>query len=330
MLYSIHFLRLIAATAVVVEHSDLLVPWNIHTGTAGVDIFFVISGVVIGLSTDPEMSIRDFLLRRFIRIFPLYWIATLVWAAYSARFAIAPSVEHIVRSLLLFPDLSVVWFPVYLPAWTLVFELFFYAVFAACMLSRRFARPLCCVVLMLVAFKFSELGNPNIYFGFATVLLEFVAGVLISIAVERGWVPARALGGLLIAAALAWFAVGTLHDTTRVIQWGIPAVTLVFGLIAFENARFFRSKPALLGGNASYAIYLFHLSLIQAVSLIFKVNDFPVQEHRLIFAAITIPASLALGALMYLAVDKPLLRWLRRMLLPRVADRHLPAAAHSA
>ena len=38
MLYSIHFLRFIAATAVVVEHSDLLVPWNIHTGTAGVDI----------------------------------------------------------------------------------------------------------------------------------------------------------------------------------------------------------------------------------------------------------------------------------------------------
>src|ERR1041385_4562638 len=103
MLYSIHFLRFIAATGVVVHHSEVLAPWNIVLGSAGVDLFFVISGVVISLSTPPEMPIRDFLIRRFIRIFPLYWLATLVWVAYAAHFGAAPNANDLIRSLLLFP-----------------------------------------------------------------------------------------------------------------------------------------------------------------------------------------------------------------------------------
>src|SRR5690242_21176376 len=111
MLYSIHFLRFIAATGVVVHHSELLARWNIVVGSAGVDLFFVISGVVIGLSTPPEMSIREFLVRRFIRIFPLYWLATWVWIAYTAYFGGMPNAKDLLRSLLLLPVLSAAWVP---------------------------------------------------------------------------------------------------------------------------------------------------------------------------------------------------------------------------
>src|ERR1051325_12083197 len=83
MLYSTHLLRFIAAAGVVVHHSGVLARWDIVVGSAGVDVFFVISGVVIALSTPPEMSIRDFLIRRFIRIYPLYWLALAAWVAYA-------------------------------------------------------------------------------------------------------------------------------------------------------------------------------------------------------------------------------------------------------
>jgi len=322
MLYSIHLLRFIAAAGVVVHHSEVLARWNIVVGSAGVDLFFVISGIVIGLSTPPEMSIRDFLVRRFIRIYPLYWIATAVWLAYVIPVGGMPTVEHIARSSLLFPDLSREWFPVYVPAWTLVFEVFFYAVFAACMLTGRFARPLCCVVLVAVALTFSQPGNPQIYFGHATLLFEFVAGMLIAAAIARGWIPGPALGAVLVGVAVLWFAVNaTPSEVTRVRYWGIPAVLLVFGMLGFEKLPFFRSRPALLGGNASYAIYLSHLTLIQAVFFIANANGFPAVQHRLILAAVAIPASLAVGGLIYLAIDKPLLSWLRRMLLQRGDDR---------
>jgi len=330
MLYSIHFLRFIAATGVVVHHSDVLLRWNIVVGSAGVDLFFVISGVVIGLSTPPEMSIRDFLVRRFIRIFPLYWLALTAWVTYWFGNGGVLALEDVVRSALLIPDLSRVWTPVYLPAWTLVFEIFFYAVFAACMLSGRFARPLCCVVLAAVALKFSQPGNPQIYYGLAMLLSEFVAGMLIATAIARGWVPGRTLGALMVGVALIWFAVdATPTSMPREIYWGIPAVLLVFGMLGFERLDFFRSRVALFGGNASYAIYLSHFIVLQAIFQIATRHGFPAEQHRLILAAIAIPAALALGGLLYVAVDKPLLSWLRRMLLHERDERQRLVVFHS-
>ena len=184
MLYSIHFLRFIAATGVIVHHSGVLSRWNIVACSAGVDVFFVISGVVIALSTPPEMSIRNFLVRRFIRIYPLYWLALAAWVAFWVGNGGVYPVGDVVRSALLVPDLSRPWIPVYLPAWTLVFEVFFYAVFAACMLSGRFARPLCGVVLVAVALTFSQPGSQQAYFDLAMLLLEFVAGMLTAAAIS--------------------------------------------------------------------------------------------------------------------------------------------------
>ena len=325
MLYSIHFLRFIAATGVVVHHSEVLARWNIVVGSAGVDVFFVISGVVIGLSTPSEMSIRDFLVRRFIRIYPLYWLALIAWLAYSIGTGAVQPVAEVVRSALLIPDLSREWFPVYVPAWTLVFEVFFYVVFAACMLSGRFARPLCCVVLIALALTFSQPGNPQIYFGHATLLFEFVAGMVIAGAVARGWVPGPAFGALIVAVAVVWFAVNaTPSYELRVRYWGIPAVLTVFGMLGFEKLRLLRSRAAIFGGNASYAIYLTHLTVIQATVLMAKRQGF---QPRLIYILAMIPAALAIGGLVYLAIDKPLLNWLRPMLLHRRDDRERVAAS---
>jgi exopolysaccharide production protein ExoZ len=279
-------------------------------------LFFVISGVVIGLSTPPEMSIREFLVRRFIRIFPLYWLATWVWIAYTAYFGGMPNAKDLLRSLLLLPVLSAAWVPTYFPAWTLEFEIFFYLAFACCMLAGRLAQPLCCIVLLAVALALSEPGNPQVVFDLAMMLLEFIAGMIIAMAILRGWVPGPMLGALLISVAVILFAANaTPLRSPRQMTWGIPAAMLVFGFLAFEKFSFFRSRAALLGGNASYAIYLFHITLIYAVFSLARMSGFAPEQHRLILGAIVIPASLAAGALICLAIDRPLLKWLRQMLL---------------
>lgn len=54
-----------------------------HLGRIGVNLFFVISGLCIHMrfarqqaaSLDPPFSLRTFFLRRFFRIYPVYWIA---------------------------------------------------------------------------------------------------------------------------------------------------------------------------------------------------------------------------------------------------------------
>jgi len=196
------------------------------------------------------------------------------------------------------------------------------------MLTGRFARIVCCVVLVAVALKFSQPGNPQIYFGHAKLLLEFVAGMLIAMAIARGWIPGPALGALVVSVAIVWFAVNaTPSYEPRERYWGIPAVLFVFGMLGFEKFSFFRTRAALFGGNASYAIYLTHLTLIQAIFLIARRSGFPPEQHRFILAAIAIPAALAVGGLVYVALDKPLLGWLRRMLLHRADDGHRVVAS---
>ncbi len=83
----IQALRFVAALLVVFTHStfyvgERLIPgfpvWS--NGAAGVDIFFVISGFVMVISSQELLARADgwriFMMRRIARIVPLYWIAT--------------------------------------------------------------------------------------------------------------------------------------------------------------------------------------------------------------------------------------------------------------
>jgi peptidoglycan/LPS O-acetylase OafA/YrhL len=69
----IQFLRAVAVILVVLSHTGI--PW-LHSGFVGVDMFFVISGYVIGLTLTREqlstgkVSVLHFFQRRFFRIYP--------------------------------------------------------------------------------------------------------------------------------------------------------------------------------------------------------------------------------------------------------------------
>src|SRR3954468_16333996 len=88
--------RGIAAALVVLYHylgfiakgqsgESLLSPF----GASGVDVFFVISGFIMMISTDrPGMTAGAFLRRRFLRIVPLYWVLTV--AAFILATIVSP------------------------------------------------------------------------------------------------------------------------------------------------------------------------------------------------------------------------------------------------
>jgi len=321
MLHSIHALRFLAALGVVVHHSELFGRFNITVGAAGVDLFFVISGVVIGTS-GPGMAVSDFLWRRFIRIFPLYWVAAAAVLAFREYYSQPTDLPQIIHSVLLIPpDLSNTWNPLYFPSWTLTFEIFFYAVFAVCLaITPRWPRLVGSVVLMLFAFSLWDPHSPNFCRFAAMVMLEFVAGLLISVAIERKMVPGRLPGLILIAAAIGGFAYSARLGISqpREIYWGIPAVVMVYGALAFEHARILRHPFIVLGGNASYAIYLFHLLFIW----IFEGNfggPLVAAANRPLFAPIEIIGSVIVGMAIYKLLDKPMLHYMRVRLAPASA-----------
>lgn len=77
-------LRGLAALAVVIYHytdaynhvlDEHLALWfDFKRGNLGVDAFFVISGFVIFMTLDKSTSAADFVVSRFSRLFPAYWV----------------------------------------------------------------------------------------------------------------------------------------------------------------------------------------------------------------------------------------------------------------
>ncbi len=103
---------------------------------SGVDVFFVLSGFVISLSTKAfDISTWDFLKRRAMRIYPLYWILS----SYFLLNAVLVGVRNgnqpyrvIWNSVFLLPlfDKFSINDPAHPFGWTLSFEVWFYCTFA--------------------------------------------------------------------------------------------------------------------------------------------------------------------------------------------------------
>src|SRR5262245_30352872 len=122
-------------------------PFFVTVGAAGVDLFFVISGFIIYHVAQRSIAGMDvvgkgrtvyaFAMKRFIRIYPLYWI---VFATSSLVMSWAPPPasphESLLQLLALIDDVPN--FRVYV-AWTLTFEVYFYAVagLSLLLLARR-------------------------------------------------------------------------------------------------------------------------------------------------------------------------------------------------
>lgn len=150
MLLSIQYLRGIAALLVLLTHMSFLLNGTYAQQNLGdllfgqfyfgVDLFFVISGFVICLSTEKNESNRclKYLIRRIFRLYPLLLVSVAVYALIAKSMNIndhgAPEAYNIVKSMLpLHSDyLSTPPFFGYNllpPAWTLSYEVAFYGLF---------------------------------------------------------------------------------------------------------------------------------------------------------------------------------------------------------
>jgi exopolysaccharide production protein ExoZ len=268
-LRSIQSLRALAACSVVLLHAHLVSggprPSEMQLGAAGVDLFFVISGFIMA-SVLRGRSAGEFMADRCWRIYPLWWAAAI---PELIRDGFTPS--QLATSITLWP----IWgrsytYPLPELGWTLAFEMLFYAALALALKTRA------CVPLALFA-AFLMLGQfvhtPLIAFLGHPLVLEFLAGFCIARLPRDGrWAP------VLIVAGIAGFAVAPVDfyslyvaeqghaGMLRVLCWGLPAAALVYGCLCIEK-RFSRpllDVPVLLG-DASYSIYLFHLTIMGAL-----------------------------------------------------------------
>ena len=142
----IQYLRAVAAIAVVGAHTF----WNF--GAEGVDLFFVISGFIMFYIIDsrPEKSAKSFFLDRYLRIAPMYYIATLVFVLFG--FAKITSLHQVIQvaTFLKYYETSPLLSMVGLWSMSLFFIQFVYYFyfwhFQVTVLFRDFISNICCFV----------------------------------------------------------------------------------------------------------------------------------------------------------------------------------------
>src|SRR5687768_4433889 len=164
------FVRAVAALVVVVGHAHQLgiytgyYPFSIALQNNAVIVFFVLSGLVIATATDRrEDSLSSFVIARVSRIVPVAVVATLVAlaiAALDANFGTALVFEEdrswndpveTLQALLFLSESYNSNFAVNPVHWSLCYEVWFYALFAAATFARGYRRWLWFGGLGLVA-----------------------------------------------------------------------------------------------------------------------------------------------------------------------------------
>lgn len=164
MILSLQYLRGIAAILVVLYHyrgelnasyaqkglGDLL----FSNGYIGVDLFFMVSGFVIMLSTEKDKSSLSFAIKRIFRLYPVY-IVCLILCTYLLSKPIDLSFYKSLFFIPLYMNSQAPWFGYSLiyTAWTLMYEIIFYFIFSFSMMaSWRYRGLICSAVLVALPF----------------------------------------------------------------------------------------------------------------------------------------------------------------------------------
>jgi exopolysaccharide production protein ExoZ len=322
-IWSLQALRFFAALAVVHHHATGEVREVTHRvgfggvdgvlfGRCGVDLFFVLSGVVIALSAR-GLSPGEFVAKRARRVLAPYLLIGAPFLLVAAAMY-AVGWRDVLASLVLWPVTDRMTAPALPVAWTLSFELLFYAATALVLWRPKALWPLLGLFVIAMALR----SNPLLRFVGNPIILEFLMGV--GLAHAPRWKPAL-LGVPLGLAALFLLAPTGYHNTfspvdmlsgheawRRVAFLGLPAAAVVWGAMQIEM------KPGVLTylGDASYALYLIHLPIVLVtVDLLLKVPGLPVD----VVVVVAMAAAVLLAWRVHELFEKPLLRRLR----PRLA-----------
>jgi peptidoglycan/LPS O-acetylase OafA/YrhL len=276
-------------------------------GWLGVEVFFVLSGLVLYLpyAQGRKFELSAYARARLLRIVPGLWFALVVSATLLGMWSWALVRHGLFVNGEANPDLDPI--P---PSWTLTVEMGFYIVLPALvwLLARRRVYGLIalgtCIALGPLGRELALAGYPMTPIAYVDT---FAVGIIAAIVVARFTQLPR--WTLLIGVAA--FAVGVCLPGITGGEWGtlISAIGPLFGIALATVALAWHRVPRALVwlGTISYGIYLWHWpALLVATELgLYRLPD---PAEILLIAA----ASIALGWASWRLVERPALSLKRK------------------
>ena len=332
-LVTIQYLRALSAVGIVLFHVSRRHDVDIPIGEGRIALFFIVSGFILwwitaGRRNDP----RQFMLRRLARLVPLYWLVTSIMFVASVLGLTShhpDGVAHYLASMLFIPHRNSLGqiFPLLMPGWTLVYEMFFCIVFALLLMApeaRRFwaltavlgGLALCGLVFRPTSAILTIYTNQ--------ILLEFLAGVWLA----HFW-PRIRLSGVAAWSCLALgLGLSVILEPFRVSDYsalvaGVPALLVVAGALGLEPVAGKAIGWLRYVGDGSYSIYLWHIPvLVICESLAGRAH---ITSAPLLIVLETM-AGVAVGLALYAVLERPLTTWLFERLDRSRARRALAPA----
>ena len=296
-------------------------------GDLGVDLFFVISGVVIASVSAGKFGHPRgaciFLYHRLARIFPVFWIyTTLTLVAYFITLQTIAGRFNIVASYLLIPNHLPM---LLLQGWTLSFELYFYLIISLLLfLAPERIVPwllaLWGVSVILLKLHIGLSPHPIIQLLISPSVCEFLAGWILFRIYRRSQLHPAA-GIFVLAASLALLIAVIFqydpssiadHPWRRPILYGSFATLFLFGALELERTKLIHYLPFFASiGDWSYSIYLSHVLVLNLIArLVAPSLSYPAAMALILVVGIT--AVLLIGYLSYTWIERPLLALLHR------------------
>lgn len=330
---TIQIFRFIAALMVIILHSTYYTYERLNAGITiynqgahGVRLFFVISGLVMVLSSEnlkgKANGWKIFSIKRIIRIVPIYWIImtyklfVLIFAS-SLVYHTKMDIGYILKSYFFIPALNVdgKLSPLLGVGWTLNFEMFFYLMFTialAFQINTILLMSLIFIPLSVLSF-YSNNTWPDFRFYANPIVLDFLYGMIAGqlILSDKKLPKIIAFPIIFIGLLYLFFpkndiliSSGLYTNENFII--GIVAFLVIYSCASIENMG--ASKPAWLIylGGASYSLYLIHPVVAPIVPSLLKVVNL---KWSILSVVLSVLFAIAAGTVFYKYCETPITKF---------------------
>jgi peptidoglycan/LPS O-acetylase OafA/YrhL len=335
---SLDGLRCLSILMVIGFHCNLTCTRFFHTGQYGVSLFFVISGFLITTlllreqMKDGTISLKNFYIRRTLRIFPLYYAAFLIYTALVILMEHGSERPAFWRNWPYFFTYTSNWFVdkdaaprvIFAFSWSLATEEQFYLCWPSIVrFAKRWWTPLAiilgaaCVDMLLEAattLGWINLGNAGNRIA-TSIATPICLGCALAYLLHhpRGFAFAREILANIFMAPIA--LVGLLICYLYIFEPG-----MIFFMLLLVGACCIRPDNGLCWilanpvaryiGTISYGLYLLHMLAMNGAKRLHS-------EHDWIFFGIALAASVAMASASYWMYEVPFLRLKDRFRKPR-------------
>jgi peptidoglycan/LPS O-acetylase OafA/YrhL len=316
-------IRAIAVLFVMIFHfipeSDAFAP----LGGIGVRLFFVLSGFLItrilleARDRPIGATLKTFYVRRFLRIFPLFYFALFV--SYVLDFGVVRSTIgwHLayLTNFLIYSRGQ--WPGAVSHFWSLAVEEQFYLIWPLLALSIpiRSLPWLIAAMVPIAPLTLLLTGDPMAGVLPISCVDALGMGALLAIPASRRYAAAAGLWigvPLLIGTiAIRWFLAGYRLDVALGFGVALASAWAVSGAADGFGGRvgaFLEWRPLIYLGTISYGVYVYHALMPYALARLFPVWTYPTGQRFVILAASTI----AIASLSYRLLEAPILAYKKR------------------